>query len=136
MSLQESKDKLSEIYQRLKTVISAIHLPSRRRFSHCHFRKFTVNLLNFKTGITSTRTLALSSNLDENKDKESEKSHKIISQVSYLLAAPFLPLQTRDQTHLNDARVHRVAEGTAALMYTALPSSQVATGPRNGLSSL
>ena len=28
-----------------------------------------------------------------------------------------------DQTHLNDARVHRVAKGTAALMYTALLSS-------------
>ena len=50
----------------------------------------------------------------------------MISLVSYLLAAPFLPL-TRDQTHLNDVGVHRVAEGTAALMYTALLSSQVAT---------
>ena len=71
--------------------------------------------------------LALSSNLDENKEKVSEKSHKIISPISYLLAAPFLPLQTRDETHLNDARVHRVAEGTATLMYAALLSSQVAT---------
>ena len=67
--------------------------------------------------------LALSSNLDENKDTVSEKSHKIISLVSYLLAAPFFPLQTRDQTHLNDARLHGVAEGTAALMYTALLKS-------------
>ena len=41
--------------------------------------------------MTSTRTLVLSSNLDENKDKVSEKSHKIISLVSCLLAAPFLP---------------------------------------------
>ena len=71
--------------------------------------------------------LALSSNLDENKEKVSEKSHKIISPISYLLAAPFFPIQTRDETHLNDACVHRVAEGTATLMYTALLSSQVAT---------
>ena len=71
--------------------------------------------------------LALSSNLDDNKDKVSETSHNIILLVSYLLAAPFLPLQTRHQTHLNGARVHRVAKGTAALMYTALLSSQVAT---------
>ena len=67
--------------------------------------------------------------MDENKDKVSEKSHKMISLVSYLLATPFLPLQTRDQTHLNDPCVHRVADGTATLMYTALRSSksQVAT---------
>ena len=90
----------------------------------------------FKTSITSTRTLALSSNLDKNKDKVSEKSHKIISLVSYLLAAPFLELQTRDQTHLNDVRVHPVAKGTAALMYTALLSSQVATGPRLAFTSV
>ena len=77
--------------------------------------------------ITSARTLVLSSNLDENKDKVSEKSHEIILLVSYLLAAPFFPLQTRDQTHLNDTPVYRAAEGTAALMYTALLSSQVAT---------
>ena len=32
--------------------------------------------------------------MDENKDKVSEKSHKIISLDSYLLAAPILPLQT------------------------------------------
>ena len=36
----------------------------------------------------------------------SEKSHKIISLVSYLLAAPFLPLQIRDQTHLNAVRAY------------------------------
>ena len=71
--------------------------------------------------------LALSSNLDENKVKVSEKSHEIISLVSYQLAAPFRPLQTGDQTHLNDARLHRVAKGTAELMYTALLSSQVVT---------
>ena len=41
----------------------------------------------------------------------------------YLLAAPSLPFQTRDQAHLNDANVHRLAESTAALMYTALLSS-------------
>ena len=81
----------------------------------------------FKTSITNTRTLALSLILDENKDKVSEKSHKIISLVSYQLAAPFRQLQAKDQTHLNDALVHRLAEGTAALMYTALLSSQVAT---------
>ena len=74
--------------------------------------------------------------MDKNKDKVSEKSHKIISLDSYLLAAPFLELQTWDQTHLNDVRVHRVAEGTAALMYTALLSSQVATGPRIALTSV
>ena len=84
--------------------------------------------------ITCSRMLALGSNLDENKDKVSEKSHKFISLVSYLLAAMFLPLQTWDQTHLNGTRVHRVAEGTAALMYIALLSSQVATA--HGLSSL
>ena len=31
--------------------------------------------------------------MDENKDKVSEKSHKIISLDSYLRAAPILPLQ-------------------------------------------
>ena len=31
--------------------------------------KFTVNISNFKVSITITRTLALSSNTDENKDK-------------------------------------------------------------------
>ena len=77
---------------------------------------------------------ALSSNLNENKDKVSAKSHKIILLVSYLLAAPFLPLQTRDYIHLNDAPVHRVAEGNAALMYTALFSSQLVTA--HGLFSL
>ena len=56
--------------------------------------------------------LALSSNLDENKDKVSEKSRKITLLVSNLLAAPLLPLQTRDQTRLKNARVHRVAKGT------------------------
>ena len=56
-----------------------------------------------------------------------EKSHKIISLVSYLLAAPFLPLQFRDRTYLNSERVHRVVEGTAALIFTALLSSQVTT---------
>ena len=45
LSSQENKDKLSEISQKLITVISAIHPPSRRRFSRCHFGKFTVNLL-------------------------------------------------------------------------------------------
>ena len=63
--------------------------------------------------LKSTIGLALSSNLDENEDKVSEKSHKIISLVSYVLAAPFLPLQTRNQTHLNGTRVHRVAEAKA-----------------------
>ena len=71
--------------------------------------------------------LALSSDLDENKAKVSEKSYKIISPISYLLAALFLPLQARDQMHMNDVRVHRLGEGTAAVMYTALFSSQVAT---------
>ena len=44
--------------------------------------------------------------MDENKDEVPEKSQKIISPISYLLAAPLLPLQTRDQTHLNDARTY------------------------------
>ena len=48
LSLQVNKAKLSEISQKLITVISALHLPCRRRFSHCHFGKFTVNLLNLK----------------------------------------------------------------------------------------
>ena len=74
--------------------------------------------------------LALSSNLDENKD--SEKSRKIILLVSYLLVSPFLPLQTRDQTHLNDARAHRATEGTAALMYTVL----ICKSSGHGFSSL
>ena len=97
----ENKYNLSEISQRLKTVISAIHFPIRRRFSHCHFRKFNVYVLNYQTSITNTRTLALSSNY---KDKVSEKSHEVISPICYLLAALFLPLQTRDQMHLNDVR--------------------------------
>ena len=100
---------------RHKTVISAIHFPSRRGFSHCHFRKFAINLLNFKTSITSTRMLALSSNWDENKDKVSEKSHKIVLPLSYLLAAPFCLPQTRDKKHFNDASIHRVAESTVLL---------------------
>ena len=77
-----------------------------------------------------TRMLVRSSNLDENKDKVLEKSHKIISPVSYLLAAPFLPLQTRDQTHLNDVSVYvyRIANSTAALMYIALLSNCQASG--------
>ena len=78
--------------------------------------------------ITSTRTLVLSSNLDENKDKVSEKSHKIISLVSYLLAAPFLSLQTRVQTHLNDARTSSSRRHCSPDVHcAALLSSQVAT---------
>ena len=57
-----------------------------------------------------------------------EMSHNIIFPVSYILAAPFFPLQTREQTHLNDTRIHQVAESTAALMYTALLSSRQASG--------
>ena len=93
----------SEISQRLKTVLSASYLPSRRKFSHFHFPRFTADLLIFKTSITSTRRLALTSNLDENIDKVSERSHKVISLGIFLPAAPFLPLQTRDQTQLKDA---------------------------------
>ena len=48
LSLLENKDKLSGTSQRHKIVISAIHLPSRRRFGHCHFLKFTVNVLTFQ----------------------------------------------------------------------------------------
>ena len=57
-----------------------------------------------------------------------EMSHHIIFPVSCILAAPFLPLQTREQMHLNDTSVHQVAESTAALMYTALLSSRKASG--------
>ena len=89
-----------------ETVISAIRLPISRRFSHCHFRKFTVNLLNFHNEHNKLKNACAELKLDENKDKVSEKSHKIISLVSYLLAETFLPLQTRDQTHLNGARVN------------------------------
>ena len=39
----------------------------------------------------------------------------IASLVSYLVAGPFLPIQIRDQTHLNDTRVHGVAEGILKL---------------------
>ena len=102
-----------EISQKLKTVISAIHLPISRRFSHCHFRKFTVNLIIFKTSIKTTRTLALTTNLDENIDKVSEKSHKIISLVSYLLAPPFHPLQTvSNKCHKRERQVNQSHEAT------------------------
>ena len=48
LSLQGNKDTLSKRSQKLKIFISAIHLPSRRRFSHSHFRILAVNLLNFR----------------------------------------------------------------------------------------
>ena len=55
--------------------------------------------------------------------KSVREAHKIILPVSYLHAAPFLSLQTRDQAHLDNASVHRVGESTAALMYTVLLKS-------------
>ena len=39
----------------------------------------------------------------------------IASLVSYIVAGPFLLIQIRDQTHLNDTRVHGVAEGILKL---------------------
>ena len=73
--------------------------------------------------MTSTRTLAWSSNLDENKGKVSEKSYKIISPVSYLHAAPSLPLQTRNQTHLSDARTSSSRRDCSADVQCALLKS-------------
>ena len=67
--------------------------------------------------------------MDENKDKVSEKSHKIISLVSYLLAAPFIPLQAMQGPNAlgKKMRIHREPKNTAALTYTALLSSQEGT---------
>ena len=51
-----------------------------------------------------------------------------ILSVIYLLHQQFLPLQTREHTHLNDTSVHQVAKSTVALTYTALLSSRQASG--------
>ena len=102
LSLHENKDKLSETAQRLKPVIFAINLPNR-------FRQFTMNFPTFQKeekNETSTSTLAMSSNVEENKEK-----------VSRSLIKLFCPsLSTCCQTHLNDVSVHRVAESTATLV--------------------
>ena len=56
----------------------AVRLLDRRGFGHSYiFANFAMNLLNFQMSIAITRTLAQSSNLDENKDKESAHSSKL-----------------------------------------------------------
>ena len=83
-------------YQRYRRNYKQLYLPSICPSAGSLVTATFANLpFNFKTSITSTRTLALSSNLDESKDKVSEKSHKIISLASYPLPAPFFPLKTR-----------------------------------------
>ena len=112
LSLHENKNKLSEAAQTLETAISAINLLNR-------FRKFMTNLLNFqkeRNNETSTSTLATTSNLEENKEKVSEKLIKLF----------FPSVSTCCQTHLNKVRVHRIAVSTAALIYTAALSKHYA----------
>ena len=63
------------------------------------------------------------------KTKCQRESHKIISLVSYLLAAPFLPLQTMQGPNTLGKKCAYIEsqKNTAALTYTVLLSSQVGT---------
>ena len=99
-----------------KTIICAILLLGRRRFSHCHFCNFTISKRAWQARERWRRTQIWM------RIKIKCQSHKIISSDSYLLATPFFLLWLG--THLN---VHIVAltNLVALLRWCKLPSFQL-----------
>ena len=126
LSSQENKDNLSEISQRLNTVIRAIHLPCRRRFGHCHFLKSPQIYVIFKASVTTQERLCQATIWMRPMIKHQRSLMNVFCPSVIHLLHRFLPSKPETKrTSTTRAYIeYIVTEGTTALICT-LRSSQV-----------